>query len=185
MKLGNSVCEIEICVDRTYTLESVDNKAYDLLINPSNLKRSDFYKVFYIHINLFYITISIALVGDLYSYDAECAVLENDVLTVLQNDAIIQINVNDGSLLSYKKIDSFGCNFAIHKINIGYIIYGEIEISMLDFQLNKKWTFSGRDIFVSTSGKRSFVLCENSIQLYDFDDNFYEINFEGQLLSDK
>ena len=56
---------------------------------------------------------------------------------------------------------------------------------MLDFQFNKKWIFAGRDIFVSISEKKPFVLCENSIQLYDFEDNFYEINFEGQLISDK
>lgn len=76
----------------------------------------------------------------------------------------------------------FGCNYGIFRVQNGYIIYGEIEILMLDFEFNKKWAFSGKDIFVSISGKKSFELCENSIRLYDFEDNYYEIDYMGNLI---
>lgn len=35
----------------------------------------------------------------------------------------------------------------------------------------------------SVSGKNGFELCENSIKLYDFEDNFYEIDFMGNLIA--
>lgn len=184
MILHNDLCSINISTDTTYTVESTDNKPYDLIINPKNLRHSDMYKVFSVQINSFSKTINIALIGDFYSYDEDCAVLEDTILTILQNDAIIQLNVNDGTMINYKEFDCFGCNYGIYRVQNGYIVYGEIEITMLDFEFHKKWSFSGKDIFVSISDKKAFELCKNSIKLYDFEDNFYEIDFSGKLISE-
>lgn len=184
MVLKNDICNVEISIDETYTVESADNKPYDLVINPRHFKHNDRCRVFSIQIDLFYEIIRIALIGDFYSYDTDCAVLEGEVLTVLQNEAIVQIDINSGSMLLFKEFDCFGCNYGIYKVKSGYIIYGEMEITMLDFNFNKKWSFMGKDIFVSISGKKSFELCENSIRLYDFEDNFYEIDFEGNLIAE-
>ena len=180
--LQNDVCTVTISIDETYTVDSTDNKSYDLVLNPYHLKHSDIYKVFSIQIDLYKKMISIALIGDYHIYDADCAVLEGTVLTILQNGSVSQLDVNNGSMIRFKEFDSFGCNFGIYRVKSGYIIYGEIEITMLDLDLDKKWSFSGRDIFVSVSGKESFKLCEDSIQLYDFEDNFYEIDFMGKLI---
>ena len=184
MVLHNDICNIVINIDNTYTVDSADNKFYNLVINPQSKKRGDMYKVFSIYIDLFYKTISIALIGDFYSYDIDCSILDGEILTVLQNDDIVQIRVTDGSLVLYKKFECFGCNYGIYKLKQGYIIYGEMEITMLDDAFNKKWQFSGRDIFVSLSEKKPFELCENSIKLYDFENNFYEIDFDGKLISE-
>ncbi len=184
MIVQNDICNIHIWVDDMYTVDSSDNKPYDLVINPRGYKQNDLYKVLALQIHLFDETICIALVGDFYSYEIDCAILDNDILTVLQNNAIVQLRVTDGTMLLYRTFDCFGYNYGIYKVKKGYIIYGEIEITMLDFDVNKKWSFSGRDIFVSLSEKRAFELCENSIKLYDFEDNFYEIDFEGKLLSE-
>ena len=64
----------------------------------------------------------------------------------------------------------------------GYIVYGEIEIIMLDLDFNKVWGFTGRDIFVSQTRKNAFVLGENSIELYDWENNYYELDFNGNLI---
>ena len=138
MILHNDICSINISIDTTYTVESTDNKPYDLVINPRHLKHSDMYKVFSIQIDLFSKTISIAMIGDFYSYDKDCAVLEDKILTILQNDAIIQLNINDGTMIKFKEFDCFGCNYGIYRVQNGYIVYGEIEITMLDFNFNKK-----------------------------------------------
>lgn len=183
MVLQNDICTVTISIDETYTVDSMDNKPYDLVLNSDGLKSNDIYKVLSIQIDLYQKVISIALIGDYCTYDTDCAILEGVVLTILQNDTIFQLNVNNGSMILFKELDCFGCNFGIYKVKSGYIIYGEIEIIMLDFDFNKKWSFSGRDIFVSVSGKESFKLCENSIKLYDFEDNFYEIDFTGNLIS--
>ncbi len=185
MQLQNDICNVEIWIDYTYTLESMDNKPYNIVINPQNLKRNDIYRVFSIQIDLFDKIINIALIGSLYSYDFDCAVLDGEILTVLQDNAIIQINIKDGSMIFYKQFDCLGCNYGIYKIKQGYIIYGELEITMLDFDFNKKWKFSGKDIFVSISEKKAFELCDNSIKLYDFENNFYEIDLNGKLIYSK
>lgn len=182
MILYNDICTVNISIDTTYTVESTDNKMYDLVINPRNLRNSDMYKLFSVQIDLFSKAISIALIGDYYSYDEDCAVLEDEILTILQNDAIVQLKINDGTMVNFQEFDCFGCNFGIYRVQNGYIIYGEIEIIMLDFNFNKKWSFSGRDIFVSISEKKAFELCENTIKLYDFEGNFYEIDFSGKLI---
>lgn len=183
MNLENEKCQIEIKIDETYTVESTDNKYYDMIFNPDCYTHSEHYKVFSIVVNLNNEQYSIALVGDYYSYDTDCALLDNTVLTVLQNDTITQIDIIDKKIVNRINFNCFGCNFGIYKIQTGYVIYGEIEITMLDMDFNKKWSFSGKDIFVSTTNKMPFKLKENSICLYDFQDNYYEINFDGQLIN--
>ena len=183
MVLQNDICNVKVSIDSTFTLESTDNKPYDLVINPYHMRHNDIYTVFSIQIDLFYKELSVALIGDFHSYDIDCAILEDNVLTVLQNNAIIQIDVKSGIMLSFKEFDCLGCNYGIYKVTNGYIIYGEIDITMLDLNFEKKWSFSGSDIFVSVSGKRAFELCEKSIKLYDFEDNFYEIDYMGNLIA--
>ena len=180
MVLQNDICNVNITIDTTYTVESTDNKPYDLIINPRHLGHSDMYKVFSVQINLFSKIIDIALIGDFYSYEKDCAVLEDELLTILQNDAIVQLNIIDGTMTNFKEFDCFGCNYGIYRVQNGYIIYGEIEIIMLDLKFNKKWSFSGKDIFVSMSEKKAFEIYENSIKLHDFEGNFYEIDFSGK-----
>lgn len=180
MFLQNEICCIEINIDETYTVGSADNRHYDITLNPGHYRQSDFPKTLSIHIDLYAKEYRIALIGPFHSYDSDCAVLEGEILTILQDDMITQIKVTNASVIRNVMIDCDGCNFAIYKVNKGYIIYGEIEITMLDFDLQKQWSFSGRDIFVSISDRKPFTIHENSICLYDFEDNYYEIDFDGK-----
>ena len=183
MILENNNCSIDIKIDETFTIDSADNRYYDIIHNPCHYKHSDLAKTLAIHVDLFSKEYSIALVGSFYTYDSDCAVLENDTLTVLQNDTITVINIIDGSIIKHITFDCFGCNYGIYKAKKGYIIYGEIEITMLDFDFVKKWAFSGKDIFVSLSNKKHFELLEDSICLYDFEDNYYEIDYDGKIIN--
>ena len=51
---------------------------------------------------------------------------------------------------------------------------------MLDLDFKKQWSFSGKDIFVSISNREPFTIRENLICLYDFENNYYEIDFNGK-----
>ena len=179
MVLENERCRIEIKIDETYTVDSADNRHYDVTLNPDHYHHNDFSRTLSIHVDLFTSEFCIALIGPFCTYDSDCAILDNETLTVLQDCMITQIKVTDGSIIRHINLDCLGCNFALYKVRKGYIIYGEIEITMLDFDFIKKWSFSGKDIFVSNSGKKPFELHEDSICLYDFEDNYYEIDFEG------
>lgn len=180
--LQNDHYTVTITVDDTFTVDSTDNPKYDYVYNPANNRRGDS-RTFCISVNGKN-TCRMALVGDFLSNVTDCAVLENDILTVLQNEHITVINLQNNEVVTCKKLDVFGSNFSIYRIIGGYLIYGEIEILKLDGELNIVWNFSGRDIFVSISGKNAFELMENSIRLYDFEDNFYELDFDGHLISE-
>ena len=175
---------VEITFDETYTIDSADNKRYDYVLNPSNKRRGAMYKV--LHLSAKGVqNADIALVGDYYTYLEDCAILEDNILTVLQNDYISQIDLETFQIIASYKLDVFGSNFSIHRITDGYLIYGEIEILKLDNEFNTSWKFSGRDIFVSITGKNVFELTDHSIKLYDFEDNFYEIDFDGKLINEE
>lgn len=181
MLLENLLCRIEIAEDRTYTVNSADNRFYDVILNPDNCQHRDDYKVLSISVDLFTSELHIALIGPFYnSYVSNCAILDGEILTILQANVITQVKITAGSIVQHIKLDTFGGNFAIYKVEKGYIIYGELEITMLDFDFYPKWSFSGKDIFVSVSGKNPFELREKSIHLWDFEDNEYEIDFEGK-----
>lgn len=178
----NEKCCIEIKEDKTYIINSSYNLNYDLILNPENYCGDDYYKVLSIKIDLFSKKLYIALIGSYFSSDFDdCAILDNDILTVLQGNTITQIKITDGSMVRHIKFDD-ELYFEIHKIKEGYIIYGELEIIMLDFDFIKKWSFAGEDIFISISGKIPFKLKEDRICLYDFLDNYYEIDFNGNLI---
>lgn len=184
MFLQNDKYFVEITFDEMYTIDSADNKRYDYVLNPSSKRRGAMYKVLHLSVKGVQ-NADIALIGDHYTYLEDCAILEDNILTVLQNNYISQIDLETFQIIAGYELDVFGSNFSIHRITDGYLIYGEIEILKLDNQFNTSWIFSGRDIFVSITGKNAFELTDHSIKLYDFDDNFYEIDFDGNLINEE
>ena len=184
MLLENKVCTVRISVDDTYTVGSADNRQYDIVINPSNIRGSDLSKTFSISIDLRHHTYTIALVGSYLSCEYDCAILEGSNLLVLQDDDLLVIDVLSGTLIKHIHMDCFGSNFGIYRVPKGYIIYGEIEIIMLNNAFEKQWTFSGRDIFATKSNKNPFVISDNTIELFDWEDNYYKIDFDGNLIED-
>lgn len=95
-----------------------DNSYYDIINNPCYYMHNDFVKSHAI-------------------YDSGFAILENNTLTVLQNDTIAVITILDGAIIQHIMFDCFGCNYRIYKPKRESIIYGEIKIKMLDFNLIK------------------------------------------------
>ena len=179
--LQNDRYTIDITEDNTFTIDSTDNRKYDLLMNPTELKHS--YKALRISVKG-NVNQEIVLIGDCLTFVQEnCAILEDNILTVLLNNHITQINMETLEIVGGYEIDVFGTTFAIYRMVDGYLIYGEIEIIKLDNNFNIVWNFSGKDIFVSVSGKNAFELTAESIKLYDFEDNFYELDFDGNIVN--
>ena len=182
--LQNEKYSVRITTADTYIEESADNRKYDYILNPNKLGRHNMYRTLCISVTGTK-NAEIALVGDYYTSEIDCAILEVDILTVLQNDYISQIDLDTVQVVAGYKVDVFGTTFAIYRLPDGYLIYGEIEIIKLDNEFNTVWKFSGRDIFVSITGKNAFELTDHSIKLYDFEDNFYEIDFDGKVINEE
>ena len=183
MTLQNEKCIITITTDSTYAIQSSDNKQYDFEYNPGNYKRHNWANAFSIHIDLFYKEYKIALVGEYSSDSLGCATLNGDILTVMKGCSISQINIITGELILYKTFECYGSTFGIYSIPNGYIIWGELEIIRLDLSFEKIWSFMGRDIFVSQTNTSPFVIHENSIKLYDWEGNYYELDFDGKQIT--
>ncbi|MGN0606385.1 MAG: hypothetical protein ACI4JM_07675 [Oscillospiraceae bacterium] len=183
MQLENELCIVQITTDTVYTVQSSDNKHYDLELNPEKYTHSDFYKTFSIHIDLFYKEIDIALVGDYYSCDTDCAILNDNILTIMQGNTISQIDIKKEELVLHKKFECFGCTLGIFPILDGFIVWGEIEILRLDLNFDKVWSFCGKDIFVSQSQNAPFMICGNSIKLFDWENNYCVLDFNGKLIN--
>ena len=183
MRIKNTLCTILITSDALFP--SGDNNStgkYDIIYNPHGYKETDYFNVFSISISLKDRGYSIALIGDGNSYDTDCAVLDDTTLTVLQGWDVIQFNIESAQIVKRSALDSMGCNFGIFALNGGYLIYGETDITMLNHDLRRMWSFSGYDIFVSITNKPAFEIKADRICLYDFYDNYYEIDFDGKVI---
>lgn len=99
-------------------------------------------------------------------------------------DLIIEV-LNETIYLTLKwkiQADQATC-FQIFKLHDGYIVHGELLITKLDRDGNKKWEFGGADIFVSIDNAEVFKMDNDGILLSDFSGNIYKIDFDGDLLS--
>ena len=182
--LQNEKYSVRITTAHTYIEESADNRSYDYILNPNKLGRNNMYRILCISVTGTK-NAEIALVGDYYTSDIDCAILEDNILTVLQNDYISQIDLETVQIFAGYELDVLGTTFSIYRMSDGYLIYGEIEIIKLDNEFNVAWKFSGKDIFVSITDKNAFELTDRSIKVYDFEDNFYEIDFNGNLIREE
>lgn len=183
MLLKNDRCQISITLDKSYIIGSNN---YDVIINLGDYTEKGDYNVLVVSVSLYSEQYTVALIGSCYqSYDENCALLENEILTVMQGNRIVQFNVKNRNIMASYNTELDGCAFGIYNTDEGYIIHGELEIAMYDKSFNKKWDFSGRDIFVSITNKQAFRLLEDRICLYDFEDNYYELDYGGKLLVDK
>lgn len=86
MHLENNICHINIKVDETYSIDSTNNRYYDIILNPYCYNHIDFTKTIAIHIDLFSEDYSIALIGSYFTYNSDCAILDYETLTILQDD---------------------------------------------------------------------------------------------------
>lgn len=189
MFLQSAEYTINISVETNCDVESLKDIHSYAILNPDNLTLEDIPKVFFVTVKTNNKTTNYALVGDSYSCEENCAVLNNETLTVLQDSLITQINLSNQSVRQQdiQKLikDEVGCYFGIFICSAGYVIYGEINVVMLDSQLNLLWSFSGSDIFVSQdNSKKAFEIYDGRIKLYDWNENYYELDFDGNLIKE-
>ncbi|MCR5741858.1 MAG: hypothetical protein K6G38_05325 [Gammaproteobacteria bacterium] len=74
--------------------------------------------------------------------------------------------------------------YGIYEINNGYIVHFELTIYKIDENGNVLWEFSGNDIFTGLNKDEDYYISfdDKSIKLHDFNDNYYILDFEGNVL---
>ena len=181
-RLENENCTIEIALDDAFRTDRDFNSKYDTVINPLGHPQNEYYRAYAIHVILQDRYYFAALIGDHNCWDDHCGVIDDDILTLLQGWEITQFNVVTAQVIRSVTLNTWAPNFEIHRVNTGYLIYGETDITLLNNNLKPLWSFSGRDIFVSSSGKKPFEIKEDRICLYDFMDYYYELDFQGNVI---
>ncbi|MGD1843941.1 MAG: hypothetical protein ACFB10_00930 [Salibacteraceae bacterium] len=91
------------------------------------------------------------------------------------------LNLTTLHLLWRTKVDEATC-FEIFPFDGGIITHGELEIAKLDFDGNKKWSFSGSDIFVSPDGAGVFRIANHQITVKDWEGFEYILDAKGRLV---
>ena len=164
MELKNDKYKVLIKIDSTpYSVGSADNVIkYDVVLNPLNKTARDRYKTFYIEVQTAETSYLMALVGSSYSFDAHCAILDDDRLTVLQGEYILVIDLDGKALISMTRFSGWAANYELHRISNKYIVYGELSVTCLDRQFEQEWSYSGSGIITGfkIEGDRIRISCD-------------------------
>jgi len=111
------------------------------------------------------------------------SLLDSDQLLLCCCDTVFSLTIPDLELKWKTQADQATC-FQIFKHKDDYIIHGELQVTKLDKDGNKKWEFGGADIFVSIDNEEEFKIESDGILLTDFAKTKYKIDFDGKLLWD-
>ncbi|RYY90912.1 MAG: hypothetical protein EOO15_00455 [Chitinophagaceae bacterium] len=111
------------------------------------------------------------------------SLLDNDQLLLCCCDTIFCLTLPDLDLKWKTQADQITC-FQIFQHEGDYIVHGELQVTKLDKEGNKKWEFGGADIFVNIDNEEEFRLDSEGILLTDFGKTKYKIDFNGKLLWD-
>ena len=131
-------------------------------------------------------TKSILMISSYYTPIDSFVAPHIDGLFLMLNDTLCVFDPQKLEIIRKNTINPIGTMFEVYPYKEDYILYGELEIYRISSDLNMKWEFSGGDIFVRQQVNESaFEMKENKICLYDFYDNYYEIDYNGKIIVDK
>ncbi len=166
---------------QNYDKNSVDNLPYDDVIIVEN---ETFSKTLAAEI---YDGVDIKKVAFVVPYftPSEFAVSAGENVFLMFDDILCIFDPQGVKIVEEKRINPTGTMFGAYAYKDDFILYGEMEIYRVDRNLEVKWIFSARDIFVRHEGDEpAFEMKEDRICLYDFIDHYYEIDYDGKLLAE-
>ena len=175
--------DICICEAPTYSLNSADNKYYDKVIS---IETTDFNKCIEIEINKAESAKTILLVVPYYTPIDSCVVVSTNGLFLMLDSVICILNLETLEISKQEELNTMGTMFEAHSYEADYILYGEMEIYRISSDLKVVWQLSARENFVIYQGEEpAFEMKQDRICLIDFLDNYYEIDYDGNVLLDK
>lgn len=179
--LSSALCTVEITEDPTYTVDSVDNRPYDQVLNPRGYRRSDFTCAFSIRMVLPDCTRTLALVGEGYAVANDCAVLEENQLLVLQNRDLTRIAVPGGQVLAHTHLDRFGVFNSLYPMPGGYLVVGELEVFRMDRDFHEQWRYGAHGVITSWKMQSDHILLWEEETTYDTNakTNRVKLGFDG------
>ena len=105
-------------------------------------------------------------------------IIETNRILICCNDSVFCLNLPTLNLVWKSKVD-IATAFGIYKIENGFIVHGELEITRIDNNGNIIWKNSGTDIFTTLSGKNGFEIRANFIKATDWENRVYKWDLNG------
>lgn len=106
-------------------------------------------------------------------------IIENNRILICCSDTVFCLDLPTLNLNWKTKTDEF-TSFEIFKIDEGYIIHGELEITRIDENGKIVWKNDGADIFVTPDGKDDFEIKSDFIKATDWENRLYKWDFNGK-----
>ena len=168
-----------------HTAYQPDLKVCHVLYQPEDFDKSGFYSAYLIQIDrIDGRRYSVALLDLLISNIEPCAVLEENILTVILFRTILRLDLDTRTITQCVDCENMGGLEEIHPIEDGYIIKGEGEIFRFDKELNQLWWRTGRDILVTPEGDDCFWIEDDFIHCRDWEGWHYIFNMDGEKISE-
>jgi hypothetical protein len=117
------------------------------------------------------------------SVSNDSAFIENDNLITRCCNTVFSVTLPDLKLNWMTEADWATC-FSLHPYQDTFITHGEVSISRIDYHGKILWQFSGADIFVNLKSDIAFEMHDNHIELTDFNEGKYKIDFDGKYIKE-
>ena len=179
--------DYEITVHETgsYNPKSAYNQPYANIIET---EKSNYKKYIEMRIELYDTIKYVLLIVSAHTLidSHSCIALHDNGLFMMLNSVLCVFNPETLDIDQQTRIDPWGTMFDVYTYKNDYILYGETDIYRVSSCLDIMWRFSARDIFVRYRGDEpAFEMKEDRICLYDFLDNYYEIDYNGKIICEK
>ena len=158
---------------------------YQVIYQTDEFDMHDFYCARLIEIKVANGSASKAAILDATIPSTEpCAVLENNVLTILLFNVILQIDLETTTIIRCIDCENLGGLEQIFEINHGYLLKGECDIFYFDKKLNQVWHFGGRDILARATGEKCFWIDNDLIHCREWEGWHYVLDMDGNVISE-
>ncbi len=180
--------KVTVKEEKDFDLHSDYSKNYDavFIIKKPDLEEGLFHKIISIRVESASTIKNVLIMSSYHTIVDKCAVPAGKCLFMLLNDIMVLFNPADLKIVDHKKLEHvMGTMIAVYSYKDDFIIHYEMDIMRVDRELNVKWNFGGSDIFCRwQSNDPAFVMKEDRICLYDFNEHYYEIDYDGNKICD-
>ena len=121
---------------------------------------------------------------DSFYNEVRGSVQEENCITQIRFKTICQVDARNGTILRLVSCPNMGGLIEIVGIDGGYILHGETELFCYDKQLNRVWSFCGRDIFATLDGSSAFWIEADIIHCRDWLGWHYVLDYDGNLVAE-
>ena len=129
-------------------------------------------------------TCKLALLDNIISDNEQCAVLEDNVLTVPLFEVIMQIDLETATIIRCVECENLGGLERILEFKQGYLFKGECDVFYYDKMLTQVWCFGGRDILARATAEECFWIEEDLIHCRDWSGWHYVLDMDGNIIEE-